>query len=264
MIVGAGCVAVTSCAGTGTEKPDQPSAASSQNARTPRSSPTPSTSAEVASAVRASLRQLGTGTATLVSGSGSQKVTQHLTVSCDSAEPRQEFTARIPGRGDEPATVKFTIITSGSKYYVRRPKDVRSDPAKPWKEEKLSGMVSEIDTTFHQSTLNLYAANCDQPVALARAAKPSPDPARPHTVKGTLKVADAAKFADGYAARFYRYGRSFGATKLKYTLRLGADYQPLSYRIVSDGAHAEAASWSVTFSGWHAPQIQIPPKDQIE
>lgn len=254
--------AVTSCMAAGTEKTKPPTPSSAQTERTPTSTPTPSTPVEMASAVRDSLRRDGTGTATVTSESGGQKATHRYTVSCDAPEPRMKLTAHVPGRDTETSTVDFPIIVSGSKLYVRQPKEIAPDPSKPWKVGKFSGPMTEIDTTFRQSTLDLYAANCDQPSAIARSAESVPKSNGTHTITGTLQIAEVKGYADGYAERFYRYANSFGATKLKYTLQLGRNFQPLMYRIASDGVSAEAASWTVKFSDWHAPQIKLPPKNE--
>jgi hypothetical protein len=166
------CSAALACvACDDTKRPPaaQTTESGSQPARTrPASSPTPSTPAEHAAAIRAALTRRGTATVTLSSYENTYKTTTSYNVDCRSARPRAKFkVVKLPGgQGLPPRRVQ--ILADGQSLYSET---LNSSASRPWYRGKITELESNEFRTASGSPVatpfDLYLANCDQPSMLA-------------------------------------------------------------------------------------------------
>lgn len=261
-----GCVALaltTACQGhTAT-----PGHGSKPSASRPAPSPTPSTHAQLAHAIRTALTRQGSGMARLeeFSGGGSGSSTYHI--DCAATKGRAEIVWTSPGRAGLPPVVKSQIITDGQAFYSKM-LNVRSKPGeKPW----YHGGFRELESNeFRKSsgepfpTLDLYLANCDQPSLLAWFTKDLGDLAKPGPHTCSFNVDEAIRRANGYAREFYRRLKGMGGEKAGLTVWLDKGLKPTKYKIaVGRDYKVQDAHWDVTFEKWHMAPVKLPPKNEI-
>ena len=233
----------------------------------PAPSPTPSTKAQVAAAIRAALARQGVGTLRLTTYGGIDKVTSHFRVDCDATRPRAQLDQTAPGRGAQPAQVHLRYITDGHKVY----KSLVNVPPKLggryWEQGKIEGLDTNNVRFAHGSLVteqDLYVANCDQPSLLGNFTKKLGKLSTPGPHTCVVKVASAVREAKGYAKDFYKYVESIGGTETRLTVWLDKGFLPTKYQIAVSGQQMEAARWVVIFNKWHMSPIEIPPKSEIK